>query len=345
MKATGYSEDLAYVHHVGFEGFAERAAPWILAGLRRAGLRRGTVVDLGCGSGAFAARAVAAGHRVVGIDVSPSMLAIARRRAPDATFRRASFADAALPRCDAVVALGEVLGYRFDPRAGRPALRRVFRRVFDALAPGGMFVFDVAGPGRGTVDGTRVRTVAGDDWVVRVRRTERAGRLTRAITTLRRAGHGWRCTEETHVLTLFRPEQVLDDLAAAGFVGAQVAGFGRERFAAGLAGFVALKSLPQECPSRVRRDRCEAGKRSREAPKAGSLPVEGLTGEQARRSERIAGRSREATGIGSKPHAADARPGARQGTRGAAAGRVTDGGGRASRTGRVAAARVRGARR
>lgn len=241
MKATGYSEDLAYVHHVGFEGFAERAAPWILAGLRRAGVRHGTVVDLGCGSGAFAARAAAAGHRVVGIDVSPAMLAIARRHAPRATFRRGSFTDAALPRCDAVVALGEVLGYRFDPRAGRPALRRVCRRVFEALAPGGMFVFDLAGPDRATVDGARARTVAGDDWVVYVRRTETGDRLVREIATFRRAGRGWRCTEETHTLTLHRPDRVLDELAAAGFVAAQVAGFGRERFGPGLAGFVALK--------------------------------------------------------------------------------------------------------
>ncbi|MBL9087591.1 MAG: class I SAM-dependent methyltransferase [Planctomycetia bacterium] len=285
MEATGYSDDLAYVHHVGFEGFAERAAPWILGGLRRAGLRRGTVVDLGCGSGAFAARATAAGHRVVGIDVSPSMLAIARRRAPRATFRRGSFADAALPRCDAVVALGEVLGYRFDRRAGRPALRRLFRRVFDALAPGGMFVFDVAGPGRATVEGANVRVVRGDDWVVLVRRREGRGRLVREIATFRREGRGWRGTEETHVLVLFRPDQVLDDLAAAGFVGAQVAGFGRERFPAGLAGFVALK-----------------------------------------------------------PPSADARPAPRRGPR-AAAGRATDGGGRASRSRRSTSARVRGARR
>jgi SAM-dependent methyltransferase len=253
MEATGYSEDLAYVHHVGFEGFARRAAPWILAGLRRLGVRGGTVVDLGCGSGAFAARASAAGHRVVGIDVSPSMLAIARRRAPRATFRRGSFTRAKLPRCDAVVALGEVLGYRFDRTAGRPGLRRLFRRVFDALAPGGMFVFDVAGPGRATVDGAKVRIVAGDDWVVLVRRTERAGRLTRDITTFRSAGCGWRCTEETHGLTLHRPEDVLDGLAAAGFVAAQVAGFGRERFPAGLAGFVALKPGPADARPGARR--------------------------------------------------------------------------------------------
>ncbi len=246
-------------------------------------------MDLGCGSGAFAAKAVAAGHRVVGIDVSPSMLAIARRRAPDATFRLASFADAALPRCDAVVALGEVLGYRFDPRAGRPALRRLFSAACSTrCAPGGCFRVRRRRPGPQALGGATGAPSPAMTGSCSCAAPRRAGDSNGAITTLRRAGHGWRCTEETHVLTLFRPEQVLDDLAAAGFVGAQVAGFGRERFAAGLAGFVALKSLSQECPSRARRDRCEAGKRIREAPEAGSLPVEGLTGEPPQREDRRA---------------------------------------------------------
>lgn len=241
MVTRGYSPDLAYVHHAGFEGLAERAAPWLLATLRRAAIRKGSVVDLGCGSGAWAARASAAGHTVVGIDVSAGMLAIARRRARKATFRLGSFTRVALPRCDAVTALGEVLGYRFDPTVGRPALRRLFRRVFDALTPGGVFVFDVAGPGRGRIDGATSRAVAGDDWVVLVRRKEARGRLTREIATFRRDGRGWRCTEETHVLALYAPAEVLDDLAAAGFVAAQLRGYGRERFHAGHAGFLALK--------------------------------------------------------------------------------------------------------
>jgi len=255
MAAPGYSPDLAYVHHVGFEGFAEKAAPWVLSTLRRAGLRHGTIVDLGCGSGAFAARAAAAGHAVVGLDVSPAMIAIARRRARKATFRVGSFTRVALPRCDAVTALSEVLGYRFDPTVGRPALRRLFRRVFDALRPGGVFVFDVAGPGRARVDGSTVRTVAGDDWVVLVRRKEARGRLERAITTFRREGRGWRCTDETHVLALYRPREVLDDLAAAGFVAAQVANFGRAPFGPGHAGFVALKPREAVAPDAGRASR------------------------------------------------------------------------------------------
>jgi hypothetical protein len=41
-----YGEDLAYVHDVGFSGYALGAAPGILGILARGGIREGLVVDL-----------------------------------------------------------------------------------------------------------------------------------------------------------------------------------------------------------------------------------------------------------------------------------------------------------
>jgi trans-aconitate methyltransferase len=50
----GYREDLAYIHDQGFGDFARKAAPGLLAMLRRGGIRSGLVVDLGCGPGHWA---------------------------------------------------------------------------------------------------------------------------------------------------------------------------------------------------------------------------------------------------------------------------------------------------
>ncbi|MFD0165816.1 class I SAM-dependent DNA methyltransferase [Streptomyces decoyicus] len=62
-----------------------------LAGALPAGSR---VLDLGCGTGLPTARQLAdAGHRVVGIDLSPSMVALARENAPHADFHRLDIAD------------------------------------------------------------------------------------------------------------------------------------------------------------------------------------------------------------------------------------------------------------
>jgi SAM-dependent methyltransferase len=85
-----YKEDLAFIHDVGHGDFALGSAPGILEILKRSKIREGLVVDLGCGSGLWAGELTKAGYRVFGIDISESMLDIARGRVPDAEFRVAS---------------------------------------------------------------------------------------------------------------------------------------------------------------------------------------------------------------------------------------------------------------
>jgi SAM-dependent methyltransferase len=239
--SRAYGTDLAFVHDAGFGHFARDAAPWILGQLRRRGLGAGRVVDLGCGSGIWAAALGRAGYEVHGVDISPAMLALARRRAPRATFRRGSLLAAPLPACDAVTALGECVCYAFDARDSVRALARLFRRVHRALRPGGLFVFDVATPGRGA--GPPVRWHAGDGWVVIARVIEDAGKrtLTRRITTFRRSGRAWRRSDELHRLRLYRAEEVLRALTAAGFRARAVRGYGPVRLPRGWVALVARK--------------------------------------------------------------------------------------------------------
>jgi trans-aconitate 2-methyltransferase len=79
-----YAADLAYVHDAGFGDFARGAAPFLLERLQEAGLDGGLVVDLGCGSGVWAAELLDAGYDVLGIDVSQAMIALAHRAVPRA---------------------------------------------------------------------------------------------------------------------------------------------------------------------------------------------------------------------------------------------------------------------
>src|SRR5207248_184438 len=143
-----YGDDLAHIHDVGYGDFARNAAPALLRLLRRSGLGGGWVVDLGCGSGIWAQALVSAGYDVLGTDLSPAMVALARARVPGGHFRVGSFVDAALPPCVAVTALGECFSFLFDRGNTRRGLRALFRRAHAALCPGGLLIFDVAGPGR-----------------------------------------------------------------------------------------------------------------------------------------------------------------------------------------------------
>jgi len=239
---NAYTEDLAYIHDAGFSGFVLEAAPALLGRLRRAGIGDGLVVDLGCGSGRWAGILSDGGYDVFGVDISPAMIRLARRHAPSARFQVGSILRAALPPCRAVTAIGEVVNYLFDARNSRAELGRLFRRVFAALPPGGLFLFDAAGPGR--TQGTPVRTfVEGRDWSLLLEKSEDAAHrtLTRRIVIFRKLGGRYRRSEEIHRLNLYPPSVIAAELRTAGFRVQMRRGFGRSQLGAGLAAFVARK--------------------------------------------------------------------------------------------------------
>lgn len=206
---TLYGPDLAHVHDVAFGAWARDAAPFVLARLREAGVEDGLVVDLGCGSGIWAAALLEAGYAVHGVDASADMLAIARERAPGARLIQGSLHEAELPPCAAVTALGECVNY-----GGPPSLEPLFRRVHAALEPGGLLVFDAAAPGREPQLRRRARH-EGEGWVLRLEVLEdrQARSLTRRISLVRDG----RASEELHALRLYEREEVVEWLEASGF--------------------------------------------------------------------------------------------------------------------------------
>ena len=237
-----YDRDLAHVHDDGFGDFARDAAPGLLALLREHGIHSGLVVDLGCGSGIWAAALLDAGYDVLGVDISAGMLEIARERAPGAELVQASLFHAPLPACAAITSISECVTYGPDRAAGRAAFRTLLSRAHGALRPGGMLVFDVVTPERPA----RRSWTSGEDWVVCADGRPDPGAATyrREITTFRRNGSGgWRRNDEVHDVWLYDPADVLADLRAAGFYGQPLAGYGENlRFEPGHAGFAALRA-------------------------------------------------------------------------------------------------------
>ncbi len=253
---TGYDEDLAWVHDVGFGHFAESAAPGILSMIGGPPVPDEPpplVVELGCGSGILAASVATAGFRFLGYDASEAMLRLARGRLREAgaagalssraRFVKASFVDADLPPCRAVIAMGEVLGYLFDARASRGAtlLTRLFRRVATALEPGGKFLFDLAGPDRD--HGIHPRWREGEGWAILIASETDPARtvLTRRMTVFRKKGKHWRRSHEVHRLRLYPPAEIESMLRRTGLRVRRVRSYGGRAFPRGLTGFVARK--------------------------------------------------------------------------------------------------------
>ena len=207
-----YQEDLAYIQHHGFSDFARSAGPGLVALLRRAGVRRGHVVDLGCGDGTWLRMLTWHGYTATGIESSRHLVRYAEHTAPRASVKHGSVYRVALPRCDAITAIGEVLSYR-SPRSARPH-REIFRRAYRALRPGGLFAFDllVAGPPM-----SYVAWRGGSTWTVLVRVTERKRVLTRQIITFRKFGRRYRRGAERHQLSVVPASVVMADLRRIGF--------------------------------------------------------------------------------------------------------------------------------
>jgi SAM-dependent methyltransferase len=150
---------------------------------------------------------------------------------------------AELPPCDAVTAVGEVLNYLFDPENEELGLKGVFGRVYEALRPGGVFVFDVLGPGQ-VPPGTTARGCrVGEDWAVFSEREEDAGRGTmeRNIVSFRKVGEHYRREDEVHRVRLYEPYEVADGLDRAGFEVRTMDSYGGHPLGENHAAFVARR--------------------------------------------------------------------------------------------------------
>jgi arsenite methyltransferase len=145
------------------------------------------VLDVGVGPGLLAleaARAVGPTGRVCGIDVSPSMLAIARRRTGEAGVELAQGGATAIPYSDAsfdVAVSTQVLEYVADVPAALAELHRVVR-------PGGRVL------------------LLDTDWDSVVWRSDDDARTARVLTT-------W----DQHLVDPHLPRRLAGELRAAGF--------------------------------------------------------------------------------------------------------------------------------
>jgi len=229
-----FSDDLAYIHDAGFAEFATRAAPELIRILRRAGIRSGRIVDVGCGSGILSRHLVNAGYEVRGFDISPAMIRLARAKVPDAVFRVSPLGSMRVPPCRAVAAIGEVITYA-------PSVRRFFKRAAGALEPGGLFIFDfVESAERRTYP---PKSIGGSDWALVIRAdVDRAGRvLTRRITTFRKIGRTYRRSHEAHRIRIYSRDDISRMLTAAGFRSTMRRSYGTHRLMVGDVAVVAEK--------------------------------------------------------------------------------------------------------
>jgi len=163
------------------------------------------VLDVCCGTGQMARLLCERRFEVVGVDGSQPMIELARENAPEATFEQADVCEfvpagsfrAALSMYDSV--------NHFE---SLESIRAVFLNVFNALEPGGLFLFDV-----NTADGFQeaaAETYADVETkrvcVVKTHFDENAGHAVAAITLFQTKDEKWSRRD-------FKIEEFLHDAA------------------------------------------------------------------------------------------------------------------------------------
>ena len=198
-----------------------RWADYLQRHFRRAGRPVETVLDLACGTGSLTWELAERGYRVTGVDRSPDMLAVAWDKCGELDpppllvcqdMARLKLAEGV----DACVCCLDSVNYVTRPQS----LRSAFSRVYQALNPGGIFLFDIRTPAAlAAVDGQVFLDEDEDVYCVwRGSYSPRRRLCTYGMDIFRREADGrWSRGEEVHEEYAYEPEELEAYLKEAGF--------------------------------------------------------------------------------------------------------------------------------
>ena len=189
------------------------------------GLRPRTAVDLACGTGSVSVLLAKQGLRVIGVDMSEEMLTVAQQKADGLKnpprFVCQRLQNLTLSRgVDLAVCALDSLDYITVPADCAEAIRRVYR----ALNPGGIFIFDVNTPEKLRAMDGQVFLDEDDDvyCVWRGEFDEQTNICTYGMDLFQRQGRLWRRSFEEHREYAYSARQLAEYLKAAGFTNIRV---------------------------------------------------------------------------------------------------------------------------
>ena len=188
--------------------------------LEKEGLKPRTCVDLACGTGSVSKLLAEKGLEVTGVDLSEEMLTVAQQKSAELArmprFVCQPLQELRLPRgVDLAVCALDSLDYITDPADCKEAIRRVYK----ALNPGGIFIFDVNTPEKLRAMDGQVFLDEDDDvyCVWRGEFDEETNICSYGMDLFQREGKVWRRSFEEHREYAYSQELLTEYLKAAGF--------------------------------------------------------------------------------------------------------------------------------
>jgi ubiquinone/menaquinone biosynthesis C-methylase UbiE len=216
-----YEEYASVYDASGQLAFSLKMIPYLQRLLEHHPVSGCTLLELACGTGTVAVSMAEAGWRVYGIDGSVEMLAQARAKAEengvDVWWSQQDMRHFVLPeRAHLATCLYDSLNYMLTSED----LYAVFRRVHDALQPGGLFLFDMntAAVMATMWNGDTYFTDSDDlSMIMRSWYDDRRQRATVEVTCFERVGALYRKIVERHTEQAYPEEHVATLLVDAGF--------------------------------------------------------------------------------------------------------------------------------
>lgn len=134
-------DSMATKYEAAFSDLSEQytAVEWVLSELNTAGIHPAKIVDIGCGPGKpVLSTFAAAGHDVLGTDISAGMIEEAKKKVPSAKFLQVDTRDFKPPdeSFDAVVLMFSLL-----VDVSKDEIREGIRNMWRITKPGGVFLF------------------------------------------------------------------------------------------------------------------------------------------------------------------------------------------------------------
>lgn len=206
------------MEHVDFSA----ATRFYLRMAEKMGWKGQTVLDLACGTGSIMLELLKRGYDATGVDVSQDMLAVADNKIFTAGFTPKlicqNLKDLVLTKqYNLVLCTFDSLNYVLKEKD----LARIFKAVYKALTPEGLFLFDVHSEYKmGKVMGNNTFTYAGEDIFYIWRNSYNESKKTQAMKLdimLREKDNLYRRIEEFHEQRYYPPKTIRELLESASF--------------------------------------------------------------------------------------------------------------------------------
>lgn len=184
------------------------------------------VADLGCGTGEITIRLAQKNYRMIGVDYSEEMLAVAAHKAnelktPIQWVHQNLKQLEGITDLDAAVSYCDVINYLTD----KNELNMVFQRVWNSLKEGGLFVFDVHSMDYVTkylINQTFTDVTEESSYIWFCLEGENPGEMYHELTFFQAVGDYYKRLEEFHHQRTYPPECYEALLTDAGFTNIQV---------------------------------------------------------------------------------------------------------------------------